>query len=211
MTENIELLNEALFKSKLEDIPLGAQVYPRARHQQLVDTNVARAAVVPACLVSTCSSCRATPWQPGTCFVLRLPSLVSWKFAPPCGLFCVPWLCLLIVRTPLLMAIVDGNAHFVSAQRSTLEAILLALAAGPPVWPPMHVGDAAEMASLGAAIATTTHPASQKVATVERRSGRSPTAPPPLGGCSSGMTMPIRRRPNVGPICNPPRHPVTPG
>jgi hypothetical protein len=51
VTENIELIAEALFESKLEDGPLGADLIPELAAGARVDAYVAQAAIVPDCLM----------------------------------------------------------------------------------------------------------------------------------------------------------------
>jgi hypothetical protein len=116
VTENIELLAEALFESKLEDSPLGADLMPELAADARVDAYVAQADIVPAFLV------------PG---LLRVPSnpLAAWRLLcardAELGLLevCSPlWSLLRALRSPahrkescVLLSIVDGNAHFVNA------------------------------------------------------------------------------------------------
>jgi hypothetical protein len=170
VTENIELFEEVLFESKLEDSPLGAGLIPELAADGRVDAYVAQAALVPACLVPN---------------LLRGPRnpLATWRLlrarAAELGLLvvCSPlWLLLRTLASPVhceescvSLNIVDGNAHFVNAQSGMLEAILLALAAGPPVPLPTPGGEAAITASLVAAIAPATRPTSQKVVTIEEK------------------------------------------
>jgi hypothetical protein len=170
VTESLELLSEALFEAKVVDSPLGADFISEQVADEREDAYVAQAAVVPACLVPD---------------LLRLPRnpLAAWRLlrarAAELGLLevCSPlWLLLRALASPahreescVSLDIVDGNAHFINTRRGTLEAILPALAAGSPMPPPAHVGEAVGTASLAAAIAAATRPASQKVVTVEEK------------------------------------------
>jgi hypothetical protein len=140
VTENIELLAEALFESKLEDSPLGADLIPELAANARVDAYVAQATIVPACLVP---------------HLLRVPRnpLAAWRLllaraaqarTPPL------WFLLRALGLPahheeswVLLSIVDGNAHFVNARRGMLEAILPALASVLPAPPPAPGGEAA--------------------------------------------------------------------
>jgi hypothetical protein len=69
------------------------------------------------------------------------------------------------------LTLVDGNAHFVSSRKNTMEAILPALASLPAVTiaSPPTGAEATGTAALAAALAAATRPAALKVVTVEEK------------------------------------------
>jgi hypothetical protein len=112
--------------SKLEMIPVGAGIIQELATSDWEDAYVAQATAVPACLVP---------------ILLRLPHnpLAAWRLlcaqATELGLLeaCSSlWLLLLTLALPahredscVLLALVDGNAHYVRAWRRTPSSLLL--------------------------------------------------------------------------------------
>jgi hypothetical protein len=141
VTETLELLDEGIFEERLEASPAGAATIPESDEDEREDLYVPQAAVIPSCLVPD---------------LLRLPRdpVAAWRLlrlrARELGLLeqCTSlWRLLRSLASTshreescVTLELVDGNAHFVGSRRATLEAILPALAPGPPVANPLGCG-----------------------------------------------------------------------
>jgi hypothetical protein len=171
MTEGLELLQEDLFLKKLAACPLGADSVLEADTDAGEDLYVAQAMVLPGCLV------------PDLLVHLRNP-VVAWRLlcarATELDLLercSALWLLLQALASTehredscVGLLLVDGDSHFVSLQRKTLETILPALAAAPPAPAvPVPTANATGTASLAATIEAPTRPAAQKIMRVEEK------------------------------------------
>jgi hypothetical protein len=171
VTENLELLHEDLFETKVVASPAGGDYIPEASEDDMEDLYVVQAAVLPSCL------------GPNLLRLLRIP-IAAWRLLRSCatelGLLnhCSGlWRLLRALASTnhrkdscMSLDLIDGNAHFVGSRRAVLETILPALAAAPlMLGPAPTVGDAAGTATLAAAIEAATRPAAQKIVTVEEK------------------------------------------
>jgi hypothetical protein len=153
VTEELELLEEAVFISKLASSAMGADHVLEALlddKEDLPRNPVAawRLLRMRASELGILESCTAL-WR-----LLRALSSTEHR-----GESCVT------------LELVDGNAHFISARRSMTEAILPALGSSTslPVLSPPSPAEATGTAALAAAIAAATRPAALKIITVEEK------------------------------------------
>jgi hypothetical protein len=133
VTESLELLSEAAFSINLLAGPLGASVVAEEEDGLKEDLYVARAAVLPGCLVPDLLRLSRDPvaaWRLLRAWAAELGLLEScsalWRLLRA--------LSSAIHRkdTCVTLGLVNGNAHFVSSCRSTLKAVLPALAVSTP-------------------------------------------------------------------------------
>jgi hypothetical protein len=172
VTENLELIQEELFETKLASSPAGADSIPESATDEVDDLYVAQAVVLPSCLVPDLLRLPRNPvaaWR-----LLRSRASELGMLAHCTGL----WRLLRALASTnhredacVALDLVDGDAYFVEGRRALLEMILPALAPPPPVpaLPPAQGGDAVGTATLAAAIEAATRPAAQKITTVEEK------------------------------------------
>jgi hypothetical protein len=141
VTETLELLDEGIFEERLEASPAGAATIPESDEDEHEDLYVPQAAVIPSCLVPDLLRLPRDPVAAWRLLRLRAREL---RLLEQCTSL---WRLLRSLASTshceescVTLELVDGNAHFVGSRRATLEAILPALAPGPPVANPLGCG-----------------------------------------------------------------------
>jgi hypothetical protein len=172
VTELLELIKEDAFFTRLDDCAPGADVVNELAADAFDENYTARAVVVPLCLVAELFRC---PCNPAAAWHLLRARAAEFGLTEYCSGM---WLLLQALASAehredscVPLALMDGNAHFVSARRSTLESILPALGATVSSVPPpsSSAGDAVGTATLAAAIEAATRPAASKIVLVEEK------------------------------------------
>jgi hypothetical protein len=155
VTETLELLQEDLFIAKLASCPMGADSVPELVADAREDLYVANAVVLPGCLVP---DLLRHPRNPVAAWRLLRARATELGLVERCASL---WRLLRGLASHehredscVSLTIMDGDAHFVSSRRKTMEAILPALAAAPPAAavPSSPTANATGTASLAAAI-----------------------------------------------------------
>jgi hypothetical protein len=172
VTKSLELIKEDAFVAHLDDCAPGADVVNELAADARDEHYTARAVVVLLCLVAELFRC---PRNPVAAWRLLRARAAELGLTESCSGM---WLLLRALASAehredscVPLALMDGNAHFVSARRSTLESILPALAATESAVPPpsSSAGDAVGTATVAAAIEAATRPAASKIVLVEEK------------------------------------------
>jgi hypothetical protein len=211
VTESLELIEEDAFVARLDECAPGADVVGNELTANARDEHyTARAAVVPSCLVAELFR---RPRKPVAAWRLLQARAAELGLTESCSGMWLLLRALASEESCVPLALMDGNAHFLSARRSTLESLLPALAATVPSVPPpsSSAGDAVGTATLAAAIEAATRPATSKIALVEEKWSHSYGRLLPLTGVPTvaelhdfDTRMPTRKRPSAGPSYSPP-------